>query len=64
MTSPKILHMKNVINELSFPLVTHTTYFDTQFGSYGFLKSGYRAGHILGRLGIQVLDQVFGSQEG
>jgi hypothetical protein len=56
--------MKNVINELSFPLVTHTTYFDTQFGSYGFLKSGYRAGHILGRLGIQVLDQVFGSQEG
>jgi hypothetical protein len=29
------LHMKNVANELSFPLVTHTTHFGIQFGRYG-----------------------------
>jgi hypothetical protein len=46
MTSPETLYTKNVINELSFPLVTHTAYFDTRFGSYGFSKSGYSAGQI------------------
>jgi hypothetical protein len=55
--------MRNIINELSFPLVTHTTCFDTWFGCYGYLKSGYRAGQIPGRLDIQVLDQDFGLQE-
>jgi hypothetical protein len=43
MTSLKTLYMKNIVNEHSFPLVTHMTYFDIQFGSYGFLKSGYDA---------------------
>jgi hypothetical protein len=34
------LHMKNVTNKHSLLLVTHTSYFDTRFGRYGFLKSG------------------------
>jgi hypothetical protein len=52
--------MKNVVNELSFLLVTHMTCFDIRFSLYGFLKSGFSAGQILDRLGIQVLGQVFG----
>jgi hypothetical protein len=43
MTSPETLHMKDAINEHSFPLDTHTAYFNTQFGRYGFLKSHYSA---------------------
>jgi hypothetical protein len=31
--------MKNAVNELSFPLVTHIGYFDTWFGSYRLLKT-------------------------
>jgi hypothetical protein len=55
--------MKNVINELIFLLVTHTTCFNIRFCRYGFLKSGYSADQILDRLDIQVLDLVFGPQE-
>jgi hypothetical protein len=43
MTSPENLHTKHDINELSFPLVTYTTYFDTLFGSYGFLRTEHGA---------------------
>jgi hypothetical protein len=43
MTSLKTLYMKNAVNVLSFPMVTHTAYFDTRFGCYGFLKLGYGA---------------------
>jgi hypothetical protein len=39
MTSPETLYTKNAMNELSFPLITHTTCFDIQFSSYGFLKT-------------------------
>jgi hypothetical protein len=60
MTSPETLYTKNVVNELSFPLVTYMTCFDLWFGRYGFLKSGFSAGQILDRLGIPVLGQVFG----
>jgi hypothetical protein len=63
MTSPEILYTKNVVNELSFPLVTHTTCFDIRFGRYGFLKSGDSADQVLDRLGIHVLGQAFGPQE-
>jgi hypothetical protein len=31
------------MNEQNFSLVTHMVYFNTQFGRYGFLKSGYGA---------------------
>jgi hypothetical protein len=40
MTSPEILNTKVVIDELRFPLVTHTTYSDARFDSYRILKSG------------------------
>jgi hypothetical protein len=64
MTSPETLYTKTVGNELRFLLVTHMTCFDTRFNRYGFLKSGFSAGQILDRLGIQVLGQVFGPQDG
>jgi hypothetical protein len=60
MTSPETLYTKNVINELSFLLVTYMTCFDIRLGRYGFLKSGFSAGQILDRLGIPVPGQVFG----
>jgi hypothetical protein len=49
MTSQETLHTKNVANELSFPLVTHTTHFDIWFGRYGILKS-FSSGHAMDRL--------------
>jgi hypothetical protein len=64
MTSPETSYMKNVANKLSFLLVTHMTCFDIRFGRYGFLKSGFSARQILDILGIQVLGQVFGPQDG
>jgi hypothetical protein len=43
MTYLETLYMKNAVNELSFTPVTHTTYSDTRFCRYSFLKSGYTA---------------------
>jgi hypothetical protein len=63
MISPETLYTKNVVNELSFLLVTHMTYFDLRFSRYGFLNSDFSAGQILHRLGIHVLGQVFGPQD-
>jgi hypothetical protein len=63
MTSPESLFTENVVNKLSFLLVTHMTYFDTQFGHYGFLKSGFSADQNLDRLGMQLLSQAFGPQD-
>jgi hypothetical protein len=60
MATPETLYTKNVFNKLIFLLVTHMTCFDIRFGRYGFLNSGFRAGQILDRLGIQVLGQIFG----
>jgi hypothetical protein len=56
--------MKDVSNEIRFLLVTYTTCFDIRFGRYGFLNSGFSARQILDSLGIQVVGQVFGAQEG
>jgi hypothetical protein len=58
------LYMKNVVNELSFLPVTHTTCFDIQFHHYEFLKSGFNTDQVLDRLVIQVLGLVFGPQYG
>jgi hypothetical protein len=63
-TSLETSYTKDVTNKFSFLLVTHTTCFDIQFGCYGFLKSGFSARQILDSLGIQVLGQVFGPQDG
>jgi hypothetical protein len=58
MTSPETLNMKFSVNELNFPLVTHTAYSDARFDSYGILKSGQDDEHFLDRLDIQMNDQV------
>jgi hypothetical protein len=56
MTFPKTLNTKVSINELSFPLVTHTAYSDAWFDSYVILKSGRGAENFLDRLGRPVND--------
>jgi hypothetical protein len=58
MTSLETLNTKDRINELSFPLVTHTIYSNVQFESYGILKSGQGAEDSLDRLDILTIDQV------
>jgi hypothetical protein len=63
MTSPETLYTKNAVNEHNILLVTHTTYFDIQFGFYEFLKSGFNTDQVLDKLVIQVLGQVFGPQD-
>jgi hypothetical protein len=55
--------MKNAFNELSFLLITDTACSDTRFGRYRLLNSGYGADQILGRLDIQVINQLLGPQE-
>jgi hypothetical protein len=40
MTSTETLNMKFAVNELIFPLVTHTAYSKAWFDSYGILNSG------------------------
>jgi hypothetical protein len=55
MTSPETLHTKNVIAELSFPLVTHTVLSEEQFGSYGLLKTEHGAELFwTERMGVQI----------
>jgi hypothetical protein len=58
MTSPEILNTKLVVDELRFPLVTHITYSDTRFDSYGILNSGQGAENFQDRLDIPMNDQV------
>jgi hypothetical protein len=41
--------MKLAVNELSFPLDTHTAYFDARFDSYGLFNSGQGAEQFLDR---------------
>jgi hypothetical protein len=55
--------MKNVINELRFLPVTHTTYFNIWFGCYKFFKSDFHTDQVLDRPVIQVIGQVFGRQD-
>jgi hypothetical protein len=57
MTFLEALNTKVVVNELSFPLVTHTAYYDARFDSYGILKLGRGAENFLDRLGRPVNDQ-------
>jgi hypothetical protein len=63
-TSPETLYTKNVVNKLSFLVVTHMTCLNIRFGRYGFLKSGFSARQIRDRLCKPVLCQVFGPQHG
>jgi hypothetical protein len=58
MTSPETLNTNVVIDEFSFPLVTHMVYSDAGFDRYRLLKIGQGAEHILDKLDIQMNDQV------
>jgi hypothetical protein len=58
-TFSNTLNMKNAVNELSFPLVTHTVDSDARFCSYGFLKSEQGAELILDRLDRRMNNQIF-----
>jgi hypothetical protein len=64
MTSPEILYTKNVVNKLSFLLVTHMTCFSTWFDRYEFFEVRIQCWTDSGQTGIHVLGQVFGPQDG
>jgi hypothetical protein len=64
MTSQESSHMKNVTNELSFPLVTHTTHFGIRFGRYGNLKLCFSSGHAMDRLKYMCLVRFLGHKMG
>jgi hypothetical protein len=63
MTSPETSNTNVTINELSFPLVTHTSFSDTRFDSYGILTSGQGAEHFLDRLDIPTNNQVLRAKD-
>jgi hypothetical protein len=54
--------MKNVINELTFLSVTHTTYFDIRFGCYGFLNADFHTDQVLDRPIIKYLVRFLGHE--
>jgi hypothetical protein len=51
MTSPETMYTKVAINELSFLLVTHTTYSDERFDSYGIFWSQVTVLNCFGQIG-------------
>jgi hypothetical protein len=57
------LNTKVAVNEVSFPLATHTAYSDAWFDSNGILKSGRGAETFLDRLGRPANDQVLGAED-
>jgi hypothetical protein len=59
MTSIETLYRNNVVNELSFLLVTHTTSFDIRFGHYGFLEPCLSSGQTMDRLVDRWLVRLF-----
>jgi hypothetical protein len=63
MTFPETLSTKVSVNELIFPLVTHTAYSDSRFDSYEILKSGSGAENFLDRLGRPVKDQILVAED-
>jgi hypothetical protein len=58
MIFPETLNTKVAVNELSFPLVTYSAYYDARFDSYGILKSGRGAENFSDRMGRPANDQV------
>jgi hypothetical protein len=63
-TSSETSHMKNVVNELSFPLGTHTTHFNVWFDRYGILKSCFSSGHVMDRLNCSCSVRFLGHKMG
>jgi hypothetical protein len=64
MTSPETSYTKNIINELSFLLVTHTTHFDMRFGRYGALKICFSFGQVMDILDCMCLVRLLGHTMG
>jgi hypothetical protein len=64
MTSPETSHTKKVTNELSFPLVTHTTHFDIWFSHYGVLKSCFSSRHVMDKLDCSCSVRFLGHKMG
>jgi hypothetical protein len=63
MTSPETLNTKVSVNELSFPLITHTIYSDARFDRYGILMSGQGAENFLDKLNRLTNDQVLRAED-
>jgi hypothetical protein len=63
MTFPETLNTKVADSELSFPLVTHVSYFNARFDSYGILKLGRGAENFLDRLCRPANNQVLGAED-
>jgi hypothetical protein len=63
MTFPETLNTKVAVNELRFPLVTHTVYSDARFDSYEILESGWGAEYFLNRLGRPANNPVLGAED-
>jgi hypothetical protein len=63
MTLPETLNTNVPVNELRFPLVTHTVYSDARFNSYGILNSGRGAESFLDRLDKLANNQVLGAED-
>jgi hypothetical protein len=63
MIFPETLNTKVSVNELIFPLVTHTAYSDARFDSYEILNSGRGAENFLDRLGRPANDQVLRAED-
>jgi hypothetical protein len=64
MISPETLPMKNVANQLTFPLVTHTTHFNIPFVCYGILKSCFGSGHVMDRFDCSCSVRFLGHKMG
>jgi hypothetical protein len=64
MTTPETSSMKNVTNELVFPLVTHTTRFDIRFGRYSALKFCFSSGWVMDRSECRCLVRFLGHNMG
>jgi hypothetical protein len=63
MTTPETSNTKVVVDEFSFLLVTHTTFSNARFDSYGILKSGQGAENFMDRLDIPTNDQVVRAED-
>jgi hypothetical protein len=63
MTSLETLNTIVSVNELIFPLVSHTVYSDARFDSYGILKSGSGPEDFLDRLHRPMNDQVLRAED-
>jgi hypothetical protein len=63
MTSPETLNTKVSVNELGFPLATHTLYSDAQFDSYGILKLGRGDENFLDTLDKQANNQSLRAED-